>query len=116
MYQVCRTCVGKRGAIRFCFLQQSYRMSFCKSLNLEYYVYRVEETVTWMDCVNDCLKEVNKETSCADEYEKNKEKFVVRIYNSVIDARLSDEAVVSMMRFELLIFQFSYLGVMILFS
>lgn len=40
---------------------------------------RVEETVTWMDCVNDSLKEVNRETSCADEYEKNKEKFVVSI-------------------------------------
>lgn len=38
---------------------------------------RVEETVSWMDCVNDCLKEVNRETSCADEYEKLKEQFVV---------------------------------------
>ncbi|XP_050705317.1 muscle-specific protein 300 kDa-like [Eriocheir sinensis] len=40
------------------------------------YENKVEETVTWMDCVNDCLKEVNRETSYADEYEKNKEKFV----------------------------------------
>lgn len=29
--------------------------------------------------MNDSLKEVNRETSCADEYEKNKEKFVVSI-------------------------------------
>ncbi|KAK3865215.1 hypothetical protein Pcinc_029165 [Petrolisthes cinctipes] len=40
------------------------------------YENKVEETVVWMDGVNDCLKEINREAASAEDYEKLKDKYV----------------------------------------